>query len=207
MGEAKRKKLQQAANEARLMEMSRQVGSALRKLATATSDRLGVDCFVHAELGRRILQEHGVESRLVVGFAAWRVGQGDGDVISHTDKVKAFLPAGGEGFAYHAWLESYGYVVDFTTYQLVVKARSLDALDGGSTTVDWCPDMLVLPKDEIRSYKDVAQLDPGLAFYQEEPGLADRLTQSFEFDPVDLENLRLIMASPDVEVFGPERMR
>ena len=131
------------------------VSTALRKLATAASEHLGHDCCIHAALGRALLADFGVPASPVVGFAAWRVGEGDGDVISHTPYTKGYLPPGVKGLAYHAWLDCSGCVIDFTTYQLPRKAQALDAMDGGHTTVRWCPDFLILPRDSIRSYEEV----------------------------------------------------
>jgi hypothetical protein len=132
MGDARRKKLQAASRATALSAAAQQVSAALRKLASASSGHLGSDCYVHAALGNRLLADLAIETKPVVGFAAWRVGNGDGDVISHTPRTQGHLPAGGRGFAYHAWLDCSGFIIDFTTYQLSQKALTLDAADGGA---------------------------------------------------------------------------
>lgn len=60
------------------------LSSALRRLATAASEKLGSDCYIHCALAQTILADFDIESRIVVGYAAWRVGNGDSDVIVHT---------------------------------------------------------------------------------------------------------------------------
>lgn len=204
MGEARRKKLE-ATILARQVEMSvRRVSMVVRKLATAASAHLGNDCYVHAELGCVLLADLGIEASPVLGFAAWRVGEGDGDVISHAPHTQGFLPPGLQGFAYHAWLDCFGFVIDFTTYQLRRKARELDAADGGHTTVSWCPEYLLLSRNEIRTYKEVAAaLHPGVAHYEARPELETVLGSQYALDPEDLQAARLLLANPGMIVFGP----
>ena len=203
MGAAKQRKQQQGMALKAIAPASSKISSAIIKLANAASSHLGADCYIHAAIGRELLSDFGIESRIAIGFAAWRVGQGDGDVISHHPSQQNYGPAGVQAFPYHAWLESGDVLIDFTTYQLHKKAADLDAADGGSTTVAWCPEYLVLPRSGIRSYKDVAQLDAGLAYYEEVPGLNEQMASKFIFDPRDAEAARLILASPGVQVYGP----
>lgn len=117
MAEAKRKKQQAAALAENLRPAVTRVSHALRKLATAASGQFGGDCYVHAVIGQQLLKDLGFECQLVVGYAAWRVGDGDSDVISHTKEVDTHLPPGVKGAVYHAWLEHDGCLVDFSTYQ------------------------------------------------------------------------------------------
>ncbi len=206
MGEAKRRQLQapaQAETLAKLRQASERVSSALQRLATASSAQFGGDCYFHAELGRLLLQDLGFEVRRVVGLAAWRVGAGDGDVIAHVTGIPGHLPVGEAGLAYHAWLAYGDHVIDFTTYQLRQKAAALDSMDGGTTTVDWCPPMLFLNRREISSYKDVANLHRGLAYYEVKPELDAQLADGFTLDPEDLATARLILANPQMQVIGP----
>lgn len=180
------------------------VSIAIHKLAAAASSHLGRDCYMHSELGRELLADCGFQASRVVGFAAWRVGSGNGDVISHTPYAQGHLPAGVKGFAYHAWLDCSGFVVDFTTYQLRLKARELDAMDGGRTTVSWCPAFLLLPRSSIRSYKEVAAAHhAGVAYYEARPELERTLRTQFTLDPQDLHAARVILANPGITVLGP----
>ena len=59
-----------------------------------------------------------------------------------------------------------------TTYQLPLKAKSLDELDGGHTNVDWCPDYLYVPKSSSSSMRDVTQMGAGLYYYHHDPEVA-----------------------------------
>lgn len=135
------------------------VSSAIRKLAEAASSHVGADCYLHADLCRELLKQHGVESRLVIGFAAWRVGDGHGDVIVHAP-LQGMAPQP-EALPFHAWLEigpaesAHRLILDFSTYQLRRKAAELDALDGGDTNVNWCPDYLAALATDVSSLEDV----------------------------------------------------
>lgn len=211
MGQAKIRKIQ-ADNLLRNIEGPvARVGAALRKLATSASAQLGGDCFFHAEMGRTLLSDEGVESRLVVGYAAWRVGHGDSDVIAHGGSSKGLLPEGVTGLTYHAWLEVGDCVIDFTTYSLRLKAQQLDDLDGGNTTAEWCPEYLMIRRSACLSFNEVTQsAGPGVVHYAEQPGLANRLEElageRYELDPEDVKIARIILANPDAAVLGPREM-
>jgi hypothetical protein len=202
MGEARRK----AQARARLRDFEpivARVSAALRKLATAAGAQLGSDCYMHAELGRVLLSDLGVDAHVVIGLATWRIGAADGDVIGHTPYTQGYVAAGAKGLVYHAWLECRGIIIDLTTYQFGQKARALDAADGGHTTVLWCPDYLMLLPHEVSSYSAVAQApNPGVAFYEARPELEERLPRE-PLDPADLELARWVLANPDIHVVGP----
>jgi hypothetical protein len=159
------------------------------------------------ELGRSLLADAGIDAVRAFGFAAWRVGPADGDVISHTPHSQGYATEGHAALAYHAWLEYGGFVIDLTTYQLEVKARQLDLADGGHTTVDWSPDFLLLPPDQIQTYRQVATAErAGAAYYEVRPELLAVFDSSVVLDPGDLETTRLLLANPDVAVCGPNDM-
>ena len=207
MGEAKRRRLREAEQKDQrdaLAEAVERVGAALRKLATAASGNIGRDCYLHAVLGQKLMAELGFKGYVAVGYAAWRVGSGDGDVISHTPHTVGHVPAGMKGFAYHAWLTYEDFIIDLTTYQLEVKARELDAADGGHTTVAWCPPALLLPKRAVRTYQQVAKApDAGVAHYHAEPALGLKMMEGFKLDLDALAAARLILANPSMQVMGP----
>lgn len=194
MGEAKTRAALRSAVE--------RVSVALRKLATAASSHLGSDCWLHAELGRQLLADLGYETKCVAGYAAWRVGENSGDVIAHTNQVQGHLPPGQMGLAHHAWLEYADLIIDFTTYQLRQKARELDALDGGLTVVDWCPEYLMIRRRELHTYEAVAALHTGMAYYEPQMGLESLLSSQFNLDATDLAAARLILANPEIKVIG-----
>jgi hypothetical protein len=184
------------------------VSAALQKLALAASGHLGHDCYVHAELGGVLLADQGVKPTPAVGYAAWRVGPADGDVIAHSPNTREHTAsATTRGFAYHAWLTYEDFIIDFTTYQLRRKAQALDELDQGHTTVAWCPEFLLLPATQVHSYRDVIQAPgPGLAYYEARADLAAELRSGFILDEADLQAARLIMRHPEAVVCGPNQL-
>lgn len=180
------------------------VSGAIRRLATAASGHFGSDCYLHMQLGQVLLADLGFETQPVVGFAAWRVGEGDGDVIAHVPYTPGHLTVVANGYPYHAWLGYHRVVVDFTTYQLKHKAQQLDASDGGCTSVTWCPQFLLLPQFQINTYKKVsAAMHPGMAYYESRPELQEILRPQLPLDPEDVAMARVLVANPDLKVFGP----
>lgn len=180
---------------------------ALQKLTSSSSLQLGSDCAEHAYLAWHILTEQGFNCRVAIGAAAWRIGPNDGDVISHIPRREDILAAETKrAIPYHAWVETDTSVIDFSTHTLRLKANQMDALDGGKTTVQWCPDFLLMSKGDIKSYGEVAQApQEGVAYYQEVPGLLDFMkSKGFteETGPDDLAILRLIFSNPTVHVMG-----
>lgn len=178
----------------------RQVSVVLRKLATAASSKFGHDCYWHAAVGQALLQDLGFETQIVVGYAAWRLGSESGAVLGHTPDAHSTST---KGLAYHTWLEWRSLVVDFTTYQFRLKMRELDSEDGGHTRVSWCPEYLILRKQEIQSWYAVRQaMHAGIACYEARPELAELL------EPEDLDArtrtiARLILANPRINLTGP----
>jgi len=180
---------------------------ALRKLTNSASQNIGADCLMQALLAQQILKEEGLDTKVVLGEAAWRIGPDDGDVITHSPTTGGFAPVGIKAMAYHAWLEWGTSIIDFTTHSLRVKAAQLDALDGGKTNVHWCPSYLFIPKRHARSLGEVTQaLDAGVACYREIPGLHMAMLVNGHIRPVDQEDLcalRLLYQNPRMVVIGP----
>jgi len=183
------------------------LATALSALTKAASAGFGADCMGHAKLAQAILLQEGISTRLVAGAAAWRIGPGTGDVISHLPTRQDLANASSNAFPYHAWLEWDGNILDFSTHSLGSKAKQLDAQDGGTTTVNWCPLYLLLTPDQVRSMEDVAQAESfGLAFYHEIPGFLEfLLTRGLReaISDVDLSLLRYTFDNPSLNVFGP----
>lgn len=150
-------------NNEELKSVVELVAADVRRCVIGLSSHKGGDCLLHAKVGQQLLREKGVETRLVVGEAAWRVGNGNGDVIAHSRKCNTFAPVGSEMF--HTWLEHDGYVIDFTTYTLPVKARLMDAADGMRTNVLWCPEYLYVPKTSVSSFPEVRNKHVGMYHY------------------------------------------
>lgn len=146
MGEAKRKQQAILAAQAKQTESidPGRAAAAVRQAVHAVTDYHGADCLLYAHIGAELLRSLGLDAQVVAGSAAWRVGSGNSDVISHARELNGTqFDQGDDEFAlFHAWIEAPGLVIDFSTATLRNKARQLDAADGGSTQVDWCPDYL-----------------------------------------------------------------
>ena len=211
MGEARRKRAmaEQLAEQREALDSAvKQVTHALRRLAEAASSHLGSDCYLHAELGRVLLGDLGFNFDIRAGAAAWRIGSGDGDVISHVPQQGGYLPPGARGLAYHAWLEAGDWLVDTTTYQLRKKAADLDEADGGHTNVEWCPEYLLLKRSEVRTHRQVAKApNAGVVYYESSRHLAELMADGFTLDADDVAAVRLIMRNPEMRVMGPNMMK
>ncbi len=148
MGEAKRKQASSAVGTTAAASVQPAfVAKAVRQVIEAITDFHGADCLLYASVGAHLLRSLGVDAQAVAGSAAWRIGSGDGDVISHAREIQG--PRYGHADAveagmFHAWIAGPGILADFTTSSLRLKAELLDAADGGITTVDWSPDYLWL---------------------------------------------------------------
>jgi len=181
------------------------ISSALRRLATAASGNLGSDCYIHAAIAQEILNRLGVSSKLVAGYAAWRVGKGDGDVILHAPLQNMTAQQG--AVPYHVWLEVGNHLVDFTTYQLRYKASQMDKLDGGSTTVKWCPDYLSVPKKSVSTLRAVIQLRAGMYFYKQNTAIENLILPAARpLDDGDVNTAWLLYLNQELCVFGPNNM-
>ena len=205
MGEAKLRARREAAERARFDSIDfARIAAAVRKLMTAASAQPGSDALQHADLARHLLSLEGFDADVVIGFAAWRVGPGDGDVVIHGgghDPSVTIVRQRDNELAYHAWVETGGHVFDVTTYQLAAKAADLDRLDGRTTTVSWCPDFVLLPKAEIASFVRVRQETAGLMYYERDAYLqAVVRNRAIEFDPQDIAAVELVYRNPDIEV-------
>jgi hypothetical protein len=212
MGEAKRKRL---AREAALrclddIDLAR-VALAVRKLVAASSGARGVDCYNYVSYGQHLLRRLGVPAEIAVGYAAWRVGDGDGDVVAHHPSMMAGV-AGAVGLnpdamIYHAWLEVAGRIIDFSICDLPHKAALNDAADGMRTTITWSPDYLVAEKREVVSFLRVRQEHAGLFYYERVPSLeAKARAEALPSDETALGLLWMIYQNPDINVTGPANM-
>lgn len=144
--------------------------NAVRAVISAVTSAHTADCLLYATVTAAALGYLGIvgaEARM--GSSMWRIGAGDGDVIVHAIEVQGpkFGPAvASHALPFHAWVEVDDTIVDFTTWTLPAKARILDSLDGGTTSVEWCPDFLVAPVSSSHSLRDVqCGLDAGLYAY------------------------------------------
>ena len=212
MGQSKARQLRETAflsNFSSKIDLPR-LATAMRKLATAASKSLGADCYLHAALTKAVLADVGVDAEVTIGFAAWRVANGDGDVIVHAPSPQAIQvsPYSDEALPFHVWLriEDSGrpWILDFSTYQLRRKATDLDALDGGTTHVAWCPEFLFMPEHKTRSLAEVTRGNAGWCYYAENSGVKQKvLAGASELDPSDINALRMLYGHPEMAVVGP----
>lgn len=183
-----------------LPELQR-ISSALRRLTTAASRNHGSDCYIHSALAQVMLAGLGIESKLVAGYAGWRVGNGDSDMVLHSP-LPNMIPQ--PGIPYHVWLLLDEHILDFTTYQLRLKAAQMDELDGGKTNVVWCPDFLFAPKKSISPLGRVIQKRAGLYYYEREPNLeAKIISGASSLDEDDIAYAWLLYRNQEIQVFGP----
>ena len=182
-------------------DLLERVSMTLKKITRAASEHYGADCYLQALLAQHLLKREGFETRVASGEAAWRVGNGDSDVIVHA-KAGNYVPQPG-ALLFHSWL-IYGHdIIDFTTYQLREKAEQLDALDGGSTTVDWCPEYLYVKSKSGHSVHDVTQGQTGLYHYRQDFVIEGKLKAHKKPLDNDAKNYaEIVYANPQMEVFG-----
>ncbi|MYM92681.1 hypothetical protein [Duganella vulcania] len=186
-----------------------QVASAVRRLFTAAGANLGVDCLDHAMRAVALFKSAGFSAEVKIGYAAWRVGPGDGDMIVHAP-MPGMVPQGPNAHPFHAWVElsDSNEVFDPTLYQLPRKARALDMLDGGSTTVAWAPDYLVTQYAQVKSLRTVTNEDVGMFYYQHVPALqAAIMARTQQLDAEEMEVLELVFSNPALHVVGPNNAK
>lgn len=181
------------------------ISSALRRLAIAASGNLGSDCYIHAAIAQEMLNRLGVTAKLVAGYAAWRVGSGDGDLILHAPMPN--MPPQPGAIAYHVWLEVAHHIVDFTTYQLRQKALQMDKLDGGLTTVKWCPEYLSVSKNSVSPLQAVIQMRAGMYFYKQDISIEKLIVSAAQpLDVYDVNTAWLLFHNQELRVFGPNNL-
>lgn len=73
--------------------------------------------------------------------------------------------------------------------------------------MEWCPAYLLLSRDQVRTYREVAMAPgPGLAYYEASDELTHRMDRGYQLDDADVSAARLILANPDVVVMGPNTL-
>lgn len=189
MGDAKRRQQILAASPVLPLQEQSLLGQAIREVVGATTSFHGSDCLNYAAIGAKALEQLGYPAKMVCGSAAWRVGPGDGDVISHASEVGA--PAGLplatspniKAGMFHAWIEVGPWIVDFTTAALADKAHILDKLDGGTTLVQWAPEVLWVDRNTCSDFDRVVNgFDAGVYGYRRREDIERALMVEFERD-------------------------
>lgn len=183
--------------------------TAMQKLLAATSAHHGYDCYTFAMLANLALARLGIPSEICAGFAAWRVAEAAHAVVSHHPDGQLLASPNEESFLYHAWLKIGIDYVDFTTYQLRMKAEEMDRMDGQHTPVSWCPDYLWFPSKSGISYVGVRDsFSAGVYHYERNTPIEARLKRAAIVpDQEDIDVLLFIYANEldgsPLHLFGP----
>lgn len=205
MGQAKLRKLAgdyPAPLAPEQIETIRSAATATAKTMRATSLRRGKDCVAHANLLVALLKRHGIPARVAVGYAAWRVGAGVGDVVANHPSCVA--PAPGK-FIGHAWVAIGKLVADATTWALPHKLAGLDEADGCTSTCSWAPDILVADRSHCSSFVSTTNAYTFTFYYEERAELIDVLVdEELDADLVTIADK--LMVNPHARVNGPATM-
>ena len=185
------------------------IANVIRKVAIAASSQLNKDCLWHTLAAKYLLAHNQIESHLKIGYAAWRIGQEDGAVVTHMP-IKGYKYQPHE-IPFHCWLEIDDFIFDVTTYQLEAKMKMLDAADNSSTEITWCPEFLYDHVSNKKPFVAVQQLLPGMYFYEEQKWLSDYIKYYtiVDRDPVleDAEILLMAFHNPSVLIIGPNHIK
>ena len=131
-------------------------------------------CQRTAQRAQVLLQEQGIETRLVQGQAAWRVG------LKAIAMIEYVLPDNlqfGEAQKYinegkfHYWLEDdTNRILDFSTYNFRKVLAAMDKEDGEKklTGLTWTPEYLYVKKSERSNLKSVRNSKTAGKFYYDE---------------------------------------
>jgi len=146
----------------RLEGPARKVSMALQDWAVYSEfpDR---DCAMLSYVAQRLLVDFDINVEVRAGFAAWRVGPAEFEVLGYYSEPWEMDFSLG-----HAWVEYGPLILDFSTFQIVRKVRALDAEVNQKTAILWNPpEFLIASREEIRSFDDVRNgTHPGLFYYE-----------------------------------------
>lgn len=217
MGEAKRRRAMREGVPQIPPDSRAVIATAIHKAVSAVTAYYGADCVLYAQVGAEVLRRSGLDAIAVVGTASWRVGPGDGDIVSHLTGLlapgaKAGTPLGFDDVqsgVFHAWVQAGDDVIDFSTATLRHKAKLLDDMDGGKTQVDWAPDFVWMPRDRVMTHLAVAQSPRGGAAAY----VRDARMEGVVFEGIDPEDvayladvagkiIQSIAAGQDLRVIG-----
>lgn len=150
---------------------------SVRLTMEAITTMRGADCVAYAIVGAEALHELGFKARPVAGYASWRVGPGDSDMVVHDPNanVSMVVMPTATAMMFHAWIEldtPVGvHMVDLTTFQLRDKSAALDSMDGQKTAVDFCPDYIwgTPPDPKWNAHSVTQSQDVGVYSYKRVP--------------------------------------
>jgi len=194
MGDAKRKRQAQEGLRAAALAAAETIdqaraAAAVRQIVGAITDFHGADCLLYAHIGAELLRSMGLDAKPAAGSAAWRVGSGGTDVISHAREINGMQFSQAEqrkAAMFHAWIEAPGLIIDFSTCTLRAKAAQLDAADGGHTTVDWAPDFVWVSTSQPASTEGTAVRQPRAVLMAPDAGVFN-YTRHADIEAITLE--------------------
>lgn len=198
------------------------LAQAIRKVLMHQSVLAGAGGVLYAHVGAWALQRLGlVQAKAVAGGALWRVGEGARDFVCHDYQANQPQPCvpwyatGGGALPssmVHAWVQCGGFILDFTTFSLPMKAKALDSTYGEATHVRWAPDYLCvtradcLPADKVRQ-----SCDAGVFSYRREESVEQKLLafsgedgerQARGYVDTVLQVFQMLQQGSSVEVLG-----
>jgi hypothetical protein len=201
MGEAKRKKAA-GFNPAVDRDRIESAAIAVGRFRDAAGDKelRGGDCESHARLLHALLTHLGISSRIVGGFAAWRVGRDAGAMIVHHPEYTA--PT--SGFPGHFWVEVGNTIVDATAWQWEFKLNELQKRDGILARLEWPAPVMILDRHRAKPLMTVVNSFGFGAYYEERPELRPNVERVRSLPPTD-EELALVMQlyeKPELQIIG-----
>ena len=106
------------------------------------------------ERAQVLLAEHGIDTTIVKGEAAFRVGNSELANVAFVKQTYGMQVLGNADNLFHYWLkDDTGRILDFTTYTLRGVIAATDRAEGikKPTKVTWCPDYLYVKNSECVS--------------------------------------------------------
>ena len=195
-----------SASGDRLEDPVRRVSTAVRKLTKVVRNfPLTQGCYIFAYVGQALLKRFHIDAEIHLGYAGWRLGPNSDDAVLHYPSHHTTAIQGSKlWFAYHAWLCFEGSIVDLTTFQLRMKAKELDGVEGVHTTVTWCPGYLVLPLTSVLTLSEFRNsTTPGAAYYARRPQIESFVKETEKIDRELIQIGNLLLSRPKTPILTP----
>ena len=194
MGQAKVKAKRHAEGEIALSKINLKVLSKIiQKAALKYHTRVGTDCIHVAGEAQIALNLLGVKNAIFSGGAvAWYVNETDAPIMSCG--WGGTISALNTGFIGHCWVMVGYTVLDFTGYQLPIRAKLAEEADGIHTPIeydvpDWCQvDIRTVNKLTDRKLMDTGKV--GDVCYRVDPAVWTQASNDFK-DPAIMSRTRV----------------
>lgn len=127
-------------------------------------------CYYIAQRAKELLAQEGIETTLVKGEAAFRVGDSELANVAFVQPTEGLSFVGNPEGLFHYWLkDETGRILDFTAFTLraIIAATDRAEIAIKPTKVNWCPDYLYVKRSECVSiYKVRTTFKSGLFAYR-----------------------------------------